>query len=356
MQARCGRDLGLGWSQTEYLMDPLTQSALGSALAQSVADKRRLRAFAIAGAIGGAAPDLDILISSATDPLLYLEYHRQFTHSLLFIPLGAAICALCSFGFLRKRLTWQETFIACLLGYATHGLLDACTSYGTQLFWPFSDARISWNWVSVVDPAFTLPLLGCLGLSLVRRERGWALAGLMWAALYISFGLLQHQRAEAAARAQAEIRGHTVVRMTVKPGFGNLLLWKVIYEHDGRYSVDAVRAGIDLSICEGDEISALDPDTDLPWLQEGSQQSRDVERFRWFSNGWLALDPEEPAYVVDVRYSALPNRIDALWGLRLDPQAEAGTHAEYHVLGGRRTESLPELLGLLRGEGCRPLE
>jgi len=34
------------------------------------------------GFLSGMAPDLDILIRSSTDPLLSLEYHRQFTHFL----------------------------------------------------------------------------------------------------------------------------------------------------------------------------------------------------------------------------------------------------------------------------------
>ena len=140
-------------------MDPLTQATLGSAVAETVADRRRFPAVALAGAVAGLAPDLDVLIRSSTDPLLYLEYHRQFTHALIFIPFGAGICTLLLHPLLRKRLSLRETGLACLLGYASHGLLDACTSYGTQLFWPFSDMRVAWNWISVVDPIFSLPLL-----------------------------------------------------------------------------------------------------------------------------------------------------------------------------------------------------
>jgi inner membrane protein len=87
-----------------------------------------------------------------------------------------------------------------------------------------------------------------------------------------------------------------------------------------------------------------------------SQQYREVERFRWYSDGWLAIDRENPLYVVDVRYSSLPNSIDALWGLLLDDQAPPDAHAIYHVERSRRTESLEKLLDLLAGMGCRPLD
>ena len=41
------------------------------------------------GFLSGLAPDLDIFIRSESDPLLFLEFHRQFTHSLIFIPFVA---------------------------------------------------------------------------------------------------------------------------------------------------------------------------------------------------------------------------------------------------------------------------
>ena len=74
-------------------MDPLSQAAIGAAAAQSFSRKADLFRVGVVGALAGMAPDLDVLIRSSTDPLLQLEYHRQFTHSLIFIPFGAALCA-----------------------------------------------------------------------------------------------------------------------------------------------------------------------------------------------------------------------------------------------------------------------
>ena len=72
-------------------MDPLTQGLLGASLPQSLSKKKSLAIVAIIGLISGLAPDLDIFIRSENDPLLFLEYHRQFTHSLIFIPFGGLI-------------------------------------------------------------------------------------------------------------------------------------------------------------------------------------------------------------------------------------------------------------------------
>tara|TARA_B100000900_G_C20526950_1_gene694601 strand:- start:399 stop:644 length:246 start_codon:yes stop_codon:yes gene_type:complete len=72
-------------------MDPCTQSLLGATVASSFSKKHDYKKASFFGAIGGIVPDLDILINSSDDQLLFLEYHRHFTHSLLFIPFGGLI-------------------------------------------------------------------------------------------------------------------------------------------------------------------------------------------------------------------------------------------------------------------------
>ena len=76
-------------------MDPISQASFGASLSQSFAKdgKKQVSALVI-GALAGMAPDLDIFIQSSVDPILFLEFHRQFTHSLVFIPFGALICTL----------------------------------------------------------------------------------------------------------------------------------------------------------------------------------------------------------------------------------------------------------------------
>jgi inner membrane protein len=127
-------------------MDPLTQGVLGATLPQATAARgKRVAAAGLLGFLAGMAADLDVFIRSSDDPLLFLEYHRQFTHALIFIPVGGLICALVLHLLLgRKRgLEFRQSWLYCTLGYATHALLDACTTYGTMLFWPFSDVRIA---------------------------------------------------------------------------------------------------------------------------------------------------------------------------------------------------------------------
>jgi len=303
-------------------MDPLSQAVLGASASQSATrDETTIRWVFLIGCIAGMAPDLDILIRSKTDPLLFLEYHRQFTHSLIFIPFGSFIVATALYvlTFKSRPLSFGLMYLYSTLGYATHGLLDTCTSYGTQLLWPFSDQRFAWNNVAIIDPLFTLPILFLLIISFYRKKRSYARYALFYALFYLSLGLVLHQRAESMLLDMVQARGHEPVRYTVKPTFGNLLIWKFVYEHEDRYYVDAARIFGTPAIIEGESIKKLHRERDLPWLQADSVQSRDVERFRWFSSDYLALHPQQPEQVIDVRYSLLPNSVNPMWGITLDP-------------------------------------
>ncbi|HKK22182.1 MAG TPA: metal-dependent hydrolase, partial [Pseudohaliea sp.] len=241
-------------------MDPLTQGLAGAALPQAAVRGTGAATAGLQGFLAGMTPDLDVLIRSSEDPLLFLEYHRQFTHSLVIIPFGGALCALLLhplFG-RRRGLTPLTTWLCCTLGYATHALLDACTTYGTQLFWPFSDVRVAWNVVSIIDPLFSLPLALAVGLAAWTGRRGFAVVGLCWALGYLGLGVLQREEARALGEALARERGHGPVAVVAKPSFANILVWKTVYRADGRFFVDAVRTGWAPLQCPGGSIAVLD--------------------------------------------------------------------------------------------------
>lgn len=313
-------------------MDPLSQAVLGATAAQTIGDKKNLAKATVIGALAGMAADLDVLIKSPSDSLLALEYHRHFSHSLIFIPLGALICALLLYALVGRywQLRFKSTYLYCLLGYATHGLLDACTSYGTQLLWPFSNYRVSWDIISIIDPLFTLPLLILIVLAAKRQQRAFVYCAVAWCAMYLSLGVLQHERAMMVANDLISERGHSANHVEVKPSFANLLVWKIIYQSDDHYYVAATRLGISSKVWPGESIRRLDRQRDLAWLDNASQQAKDIERFRWFSAGFIALDPNNPYQIIDMRYSMLPNKIAPLWGIRLNPNAAANEHVQFY--------------------------
>ena len=310
-------------------MDPVTQGTIGAVLPQALG-KKNLGIVALLGFLSGMAPDLDILIRSNTDPLLSLEYHRQFTHSLIFIPFGGLICALFLFVAFKKisPFNFKKTWLYCTLGYGTHGLIDACTSYGTLLFWPFSDMRIAWNNISIIDPLFTLPLILLIVIATIKKKNIYSKIALGWAVIYLLLGVYLHKVAINVGKEIAEQRGHIVTRIKAKPSFGNLILWKTIYETDGKFYVDATNLFFS-NIISGESIKKLNLKKDFPWLEKESQQYKDVDRFKWFSNDFLAVNPNNKNQIVDIRYSGIPNEIGGLWGIQLNPNKHNHEHVEF---------------------------
>ena len=336
-------------------MDPVTQGALGAILPQSISVKlsRKKKYHAVLagffGMVGGIAADIDVLISSETDPLLFLTFHRQFTHSLVFIPFGGLIVAFLLHWALgrRWRLKFYQTALLCTLGYTTHALLDTATSYGTMLLWPFIETRYSLNIISILDPLFTLPLLLSVTIAALYNSSNIARIGLAWALIYLSIGYIQHKDARQTAMNLAASRGHEPIRFEIKPSFGNILVWKSLYQVEDKFFIDAMRVGIAPHIYEGKSISKLDPKRDFPWLIPHSQQAKDINRFDNFNDGFSALDPEDPNRIIDVRYSFIPNDISPLFSIKLTPNANFTEHAHYNTNRKQAYEKLSRLWNMI---------
>jgi inner membrane protein len=333
-------------------MDPLTQGIVGVAASQLVSRRVEKVAAAVIGFLSGMAADLDVLISSSTDPLLFLEFHRHFTHALVFIPIGALICTIFFrvifiSWFKRSQLSFQRTYLFSFVGYATHAVIDACTTYGTQLFWPFSDMRVAWNNVSVIDPLFTLPLLIITVLALSKRSTAMAIFGAVYAFTYLGLGLVQNHRVSDVAEQLALSRGHAPNNLGVKPSFANIIVWKSVYEHQGRYYIDAVRMVGSAKVYPGTSVEKLEIDKHFTWLDEGSQQAEDIERFRWFSNHHLGLDPQNSNRIIDVRYSLIPNQVTGMWGITLNPSTQQDGHVEWSTNRPKGAETMNKTAELL---------
>jgi inner membrane protein len=304
-------------------MDTITQAVIGAAAGQAVGSRALGRRAAWIGAVGGLLPDADVLIRSASDPLLAIEQHRGFTHSLLFVPVGAAIAAA---PFLLSRELRGRAgllYLAAVAGWATHAPLDAFTSYGTQLFWPFSDLRVALNSVSIVDPLFTLPLLAAVALAALWRRAAPAVAGLAWAVAWLGLGAVQHGRAADVQAELAQARGHAPVQGRVDPTLGNNLLWRSVYRTpDGRAHVDAVRVPwLGPPTVRTGRSGELATEASLLALPaaEPAATARAVRTWHWFADGWVGRKdgPEGEVVLSDLRYGADPAGLEPFWTLTL---------------------------------------
>ncbi len=126
-------------------MDSLTQIVLGASVGEVVLGKKVGNKAMLYGAIAGTIPDLDVLSRYFVDTVTYTEWHRGFSHSILFSLLFAPI-----FGWLISKIeknsgvSWQEWSKLMFWGLFTHPILDSFTTWGTQLFWPF-DLRLGFS-------------------------------------------------------------------------------------------------------------------------------------------------------------------------------------------------------------------
>ena len=332
-------------------MDIVTQGLLGATLALSVSNRNETKIAALAGFSAALLADADTLIRSSNDPLLNIEFHRHFTHSLVFIPIGALIAAIVLWPLLKKYLPFKKIYFYALAGYATSGLLDACTSYGTQLLWPFSDERIAWSIIAIVDPVFSLILIVAIILGLRSSQPRKAQIGLLLAGCYLFFGVFQHSRALDVASQLAQQRGHIIERQLVKPTIANLVLWRSVYQSDGVYFVDGIRI-VPFSkehIYRGSQAVAFDRQKDMPGLDPASALYDDIERFRYFSEDYLILDAARKNLLVDVRYSMLPDGLAPLWGIDMNVDS-AGQHAQFIHFRDSDSETRKRFVDMLLGK------
>jgi inner membrane protein len=334
-------------------MDLVTQGLAGAVLAQSVARPAQVRLAAAIGTVAGLLPDADVVLGAPDDPLRNLELHRHFTHALVLAPAGALLVAALAWPLTRGKLRFVQVYAFALLGVASAGLVDACTSFGTHLLWPFSEERVAWNLVAIIDPLFTLPLLAGVVLALRRRSAAPARAGLALALAYLLAAVVQRERAEAAARELARERGHDPVRLEVKPTMANVVLWRSVYLADDRFHVAAIRVGWSgARAYPGGSVPRFDA-RELPDdVARDSVLAEDIARFGRITDGYLARHPHRPEVLGDARYAMLPNSTIPLWGIVVDP-ARPDRHVEFLALREMNAAVRRDFLAMLRG---RPLE
>ena len=219
-------------------MDSISQAALGAAVGVAVMGRSQpLWRSALAGALVGTLPDLDVLIDKG-DPVRNMVLHRAETHAFFWQALAAPVIAGVLIAVERRRDLYLRTLLAVFAILFSHTLLDAVTVYGTRLGLPFTDHPFGLGALYIVDPLYTLPLL--LGIFLALRgdrERGWRrnAAGLAFSTLYVGWAILVQAHVTDVVRASPEAAGLSPERILVTPAPLNTVLWRVVLVHEDHY-------------------------------------------------------------------------------------------------------------------------
>ncbi|MFC1522744.1 metal-dependent hydrolase [Elusimicrobiota bacterium] len=357
-------------------MDSITQGLLGAVFAQSIArQKEHIRMAGTVGFLSSIVPDMDLFFKSDSDPLYRLVHHRHFTHSLLFIPIGALLAAGLGWISYRKRsISFKDLYLYSTIAIATHALLDACTSYGTQILLPFTNKRIAWDVVSIIDPIFSLPLFILLILGFIYAKVKFSRIAVIFSLAYLSLCTLSMLQAKSYIVKIANKRGHFPVRVEAKPSMFNSILFRTIYEADDMYHVDAVRVrpfaehvlypggSVRKFVLRTNSIPPTQPpppggrrkkieDESSLFIEPGSVLYNDIKRFVWFSGNMATLrtDGSGYCYVGDMRYGFIPNQIDSLWEIKFKP-SEIDKHVERTHRHGLPQRAWDKFFAMLKGQ------
>jgi len=221
-------------------LDSLTQIVLGAAVGEATLGKKVGNKAALYGAIAGTIPDLDVVANYLVDTVTALEVHRGFTHSIIFsIVFGLFFGWLVSLW--EKRASWKQWSLLWFLCFLTHPLLDAHTTWGTQLFWPF-DIRLAYNNIFVIDPLYTLPFLIFLVVALLRKRndpkrRTFNNLGLWVSSVYLVLTLVLKGITYLKFENALEEQRIAYTEIETKPAPLNAILWTANVETEHSFLI-----------------------------------------------------------------------------------------------------------------------
>jgi inner membrane protein len=187
-------------------------------------------------------------------------------------------------------LTWVNLFFWSIF---THPILDCFTNWGTQIWQPFSDMRVQWSTVSVVDPICTLPfaLLLWIASRFAKETRVRALlnwAGVLWFCGYLCVYTLWHkQTVNAAWRETLAQKGIKYNRIYTNPSIFNNIVWTSLAETDSAYYWSLY--GFNDKKPGHNKISRIPKDQEL--IKTIPETDRANYFLKWFSDGYYNIKP-----------------------------------------------------------------
>ncbi|MFY0653916.1 MAG: metal-dependent hydrolase [Cyclobacteriaceae bacterium] len=283
-------------------MDSLTQIVLGAAVGEAVLGKKVGNKAMLYGAIAGTIPDLDVLASHFTDSVTALSIHRGFTHSIVFSILFAPV-----FGWLVSRYEaikdfkdWSWLFF---WAFVTHPILDAHTTWGTQLFWPF-DIRLAFKTIFVIDPLYTLPFLVFLILAMnqtrsSKKRELYNRVGLLVSSSYLLLTFFLKWMAFSQFESALKTQNVDYRQIDTRPSPMNTVLWSANVEVENAYLLG------NYSFFDTKPISFESYPKKHELLGDLAKNER-VKRMISISEGWYTINKkDESLYFNDLRFGLL---------------------------------------------------
>ena len=329
-------------------MDSVTQFVLGAAIGEVTLRRpcptEGSRALtwqaAWVGGLVATLPDLDVFSRPFFSAPQALAAHRGITHSLFFCTLISPLLAWCLGKlFPKHNLSFVRWFTFVWLTLNTHWMLDCLTTYGTQIFQPFSDYPVNIGSIFIVDPLYTLPLFVGLIISMWQNRGGRPVnlkaikVALVLSTVYLAFTLVSKYTVFCRLQHNWEQKGIEYRQMiTAATPFNSLVFYAYvdtgtdIWVTDGALFDAAERVPVWQRVPKNSEL--------LPGFGEGEAG----EVLLWFSRGFYSLELEDGKPVFnDLRFGRLrswlteqePTGNDFIFRYYLRPEKRSGPYSTW---------------------------
>ncbi|MFT4665112.1 MAG: inner membrane protein [Gammaproteobacteria bacterium] len=209
------------------------------------------------------------------------------------------------------KTTWREWYWLFFWAIITHPILDCFTTYGTQIFLPFSDYRVAFNVISVADPIYTVPFLITLIIAaLQRRGTKWRSivnwTGIIVSSLYMTFCFYHKLQVNKIFERSLSENNISYSRYMTSPLIFNNVLWLGLAESDTAY-YHAYYSFMDEDT-EMDDYNIFPKQHEILADYEGDPT---LKTLRWFSNNYYTVlrRPDGDMQMNDVRFGIFGNKL-----------------------------------------------
>ncbi len=307
-------------------MDIVTQTVLGGAVGEMVLGKKAGNKAIMWGAVGGLIPDLDILVTPFYSEVDGLFVHRGFSHAIIFAFLLAPLLGWLIHQIHKKKtnIKLHEWIFLIFMAAFTHPILDYFTTYGTGAFLPFSNYRIEFSTIAIVDIFYTVPfivvLLTILFLKRTSATRRKLIVGLLFlTSLYLLGTVVNKAHINSVFKKAFAKHEITYSRYKTAPLPLTNFLWMGMAESDSGYYV-ALYSNFDNQIPANFEFIPRNE-----FLLEDIKGDKALKKLIRFSKGYYHVNKDEKGlYLADLRFGKMGIGEDATFVFKFYIRNENG--------------------------------
>jgi len=286
-------------------MDSLTQIVLGAAVGEAVLGKKIGNKAILWGAIAGTIPDLDVIAKLFTDDITANELHRGFSHSILFSIIFAPVLGWIVYRLYKKKEANQKDWTKLMFwGLITHPILDAFTTWGTQLFWPLP-YKLSFKNIFVIDPLYTIPFSVFLILAMFKKRtdpkrKKLNTIGLCVSSFYLFITLLLKWYTYTVFENSLIAQNIEYIEIQTKPSPLNSILWTANIETEKSFLIG------DYSLLDKTQEVTFSKFEKNHHLLTDIKDDTLIHRLTQLTEGWYTIEKENDSIIFnDLRFGQL---------------------------------------------------